>query len=128
MEAFEIKEIFNVPPSQLYRAWLDSDLHAKMTGGGASCSNEEGGSFSVWDGYITGTNVELIKNKKIVQHWRTSEFSKTDEDSVLILKIKEVSDGTELTLIHKNIPQGQTQYEKGWVDHYFTPMKAYFSK
>ena len=128
MEEIEIKETFDVLPEAIYQAWLDSKKHSNMTGGDASCSNQEGASFTAWDGYITGTNVELIENKKIVQSWRTSEFLKTDEDSLLTIELKKISDGTELTLTHKNIPKGQTQYKQGWIDHYFTPMKEYFSQ
>ena len=64
--------------------------------------------------------------QKIVQSWRTSEFSQDDEDSILTIQLKEVREGTELLLTHKNIPKGQTQYKQGWIDHYFVPMKEFF--
>ena len=63
----------------------------------------------------------------IMRKWRTSEFSESDEDSVLTIRLKKVEDGTEVHLIHRNIPSGQTQYLQGWKDHYFDPMKIYFS-
>ena len=125
-EEFEVKEIFAGEPSEIYNAWLDSDLHGKMTGGEAECSNEPGKPFSAWDGYITGTNIELIENQKIVQAWRTSEFAENDEDSLLQITLAKVSEGTELTLKHTHIPEGQTQYLQGWHDHYFIPMKTFF--
>ena len=61
-ESFEITEIFESPPAVIYRAWLDSEEHSKMVKGEANCSDKVGDSFSIWDGYITGTNIELIKN------------------------------------------------------------------
>lgn len=125
-ESIELKETFNVKPSVIYNAWLNSEQHSKMTGGEATCSNKVGGSFIAWDGYISGTNKSLNLNKEIVQTWRTSEFSDTDEDSLLTVHLKEIEQGCELTLTHSNIPEGQTQYEQGWVEHYFTPMKNYF--
>jgi activator of HSP90 ATPase len=128
-ESFVLKKIFETMPSILYKAWLDSDLHSEMTGGAAECSSVVGDSHSAWDGYISGKNVELIKNKKIIQTWRTSEFAKKDEDSILTLELNEISAGkTELILTHTNIPKGQTQYKKGWLEHYFNPMEDYFSK
>ena len=57
---------------------------------------------------------------------RVSEFSENDEDSILTIDLTEVREGTKITLTHKNIPKGQTQYEQGWIDHYFVPMKEYF--
>ena len=127
-ENFELREIFKVEPSEIYAAWLDSELHRKMTGGEAICGLQVGETFTAWDGYISGKNLELIGNKKIVQSWRTSEFVGKAEDSIVTIELNEVEDGTELILTHTNIPEGQTQYEKGWIDHYFSPMKEYFKK
>lgn len=127
-ETIELKEFFEAEPSEIYNAWLDSELHGKMTGGEAECSKEIAYSFSAWDGYITGENIDLVENEKIVQSWRTSEFGENDEDSLLQIKLTKVLEGTEVSLIHTNIPEGQTQYLQGWQDHYFTPMKAFFQK
>lgn len=128
-ESIVLKETFKTNPTELYNAWLDSDIHSEMTGGDASCSAEIGASFSAWDGYITGHNVELIQDQKIVQKWRTSEFEEADEDSLLTIELNHLTDGrTELTLTHTNIPEGQTQYLEGWTDHYFIPMQSYFEE
>ena len=127
-ESFQLKEVFKVKPSAIYQAWLDSELHSKMTGGEAECSQQVGELFTAWDGYISGKNEALIENEKIVQSWRTSEFPAEAEDSNLTIILVEIEEGTELTLIHNNMPTGQTQYKQGWIDHYFEPMKAYFNK
>jgi len=125
-ESIKLKVNFKVKPFEIYEAWLDSLQHSKMTGGQAKCSLKIGDSFTAWNGYITGRNIELKPNQEIIQSWRTSDFNENDEDSNLIIQLKELENGTELTLIHSNIPEGQTQYEQGWVDHYFAPMKSYF--
>ena len=113
-------------PEDIYDAWLDSDKHSAMTGGEAECSKETGEKFSAWDGYISGTNLELEPGRRILQSWRTSEFDDADEDSFLELIFRPSGNGTELTLNHTNIPEGQTQYEQGWVDSYFEPMRHFF--
>ncbi len=125
-ESFELKETFPAKPAEIYNAWLESEAHAKMTGGEANCNSEKGAKFSTWNGYITGKNVDLIPNQKIIQTWRTSEFNESDEDSILSIELKEVENGTELTLTHSNIPEGQIQYKQGWENHYFVPMRHYF--
>lgn len=112
---------------KFYLAWLDSDTHSKMTRGFAECSIEVGAEYSAWDGYIWGKNLELIENQKIVQSWRSAEFSDEDKDSILNVEFKALSDGKcELHLNHTNIPAGQTQYENRWVDNYIEPMMDYF--
>ncbi|GAB5409367.1 MAG: hypothetical protein BalsKO_17320 [Balneolaceae bacterium] len=97
-----------------------------MTGGEASCTDYVGGTFTAWDGYISGTNISLIENKEIKQSWRTTEFTDSDDDSELIIRLKNIDEGCELTLIHSNIPEGQSDYKKGWIEYYFNPMKEYF--
>lgn len=125
-ESLEHKETFTATAEAIYNAWLDSGKHTEMTGGEAVCSGEVGGAFSAWDGYISGSNKALKPNEEIVQNWRTVEFAEDDEDSELIVRLKDVDGGCELTLIHTHIPEGQTQYEQGWVDNYFVPMREYF--
>jgi activator of HSP90 ATPase len=122
----QLKEKFSVKPEILYNAWLDSEKHSAMTGGEANCSNKVDDKFTAWDGYISGTNEALVPNKEIVQNWRTTEFKETDNDSKLIISIEEIENGSLLTLTHTNIPEGQSDYEKGWIEHYFNPMKEYF--
>jgi activator of HSP90 ATPase len=97
-----------------------------MTGGAADCSDQEGDSFTAWDGYITGRNLKLVKDAKIIQSWRTSQFNDSDEDSQLEIRLKKTDGGTELLLIHTDIPEGQPDYQQGWIDNYFVPMHHYF--
>jgi activator of HSP90 ATPase len=122
----KLKEKFSVKPETLYNAWLDSKTHSAMTGGKATCSDLAKGRFTAWDGYISGTNETLVPNKEIVQTWRTTEFKETDKDSRLSIYIDEIENGSLLTLVHTNIPEGESDYENGWIEHYFGPMKEYF--
>jgi len=121
-----LKQQFPVSASTLYNAWLDSFEHAQMTGGEAECSDVVGGLFSVWDGYITGKNLSLIVDSEIVQSWRSTEFKDSAANSKLVVTFKDNQEGCELTLIHTKIPDGQPDYEQGWEDHYFVPMREYF--
>ena len=125
-ESLEISEVFSASPAEIYEAWLSSEGHTEMTGGEATCDDEVGSEFTAWDGYITGKNVSFEPNQLIVQKWRTSEFPEGDEDSDLIVRIEPHEEGSKVTIVHMNIPEGQTQYKQGWVEHYFEPMKSYF--
>jgi uncharacterized protein YndB with AHSA1/START domain len=114
---------------EIYEAWLDSLAHSEMTGSEAIMSDEVGAEVAAWDGYITGRNLELVPGERIVQSWRTNEFTDQHEDSIITLTLEEVADGTLLTLVHSKVPEGQTSYERGgWQVHYFEPMKEYFAK
>jgi len=115
--------------ADIYQAWLDSRAHSEMTGGDARQSDQVGAAVSAWDDYITGRNLELVPGERIVQSWRTTQFTDEHEDSVIVVTLDEVEDGTLLTLVHRNVPEEQTGYERGgWQEHYFEPMKEYFAK
>ena len=126
---FELSCTLPAPPEAVYEAWLNSAAHGAMTGAKAKASKKVGAAFSAWDGYIVGKNIELVPGKRIVQSWRTSEFGADDPDSTITLTLTPINAGARLTLSHRNVPDGQTSYEKGgWRDNYFEPMKVYFAR
>ena len=130
MDKLKLKLTLPAPTQKIYDAWLNGREHTRFTGGKASASAKVNGKFTAWDGYISGKNLELVNGKKIVQAWRTTEFPPEAPDSWLEISLAKKPGGkTELTLVHKNIPKGQgTRYKSGWKEHYFEPMKAYFSQ
>jgi hypothetical protein len=92
-------------------------------------SNEVGAEVSAWDGYITGSNLELVPHERIVQAWRTTEFADEHDDSIVTVTLEPVEEGTLLTLVHSNVPNEHRSYEEGgWESQYFEPMKSYFAR
>ena len=130
-DSFELSTVLPALPARVYAAWLSSAEHAAMTGasarGSADIDPRVGGAYSTWDGYITGTTLELEPHHRIVQAWRTVEFPADSPDSRLEIVLNAVNGGMRLTLKHSNIPAGQgASYESGWVENYFEPMQNYF--
>ncbi len=126
MMEFEISDLIPASPKEVYDAWLNSTAHSAMTGGHAKVSAEVGDSFEAWDGYIEGRNLVLEDSKRIIQHWRTSEFEEGEKDSLLEIFLEEENKGTRITIRHSELPEHGMQYKQGWVDAYFNPMKEYF--
>ena len=126
-DSIRLSAVIPADPEAIYEAWMSSKGHGAMTGSGATVTAKVGGKFTAWDGYISGTTLELQPGARIVQSWRTSEFAQEDTDSRLEVLLEKASKGTRVTLVHTNIPPGQgAEYRKGWIDFYFTPMKEYF--
>lgn len=123
---FTLTEIIPAPPGVIYRAWLDSQGHSRMTGSPAQATEQDGGAFSAWDGYIWGHNLELEPERRIVQAWRSSDFDEGAPDSRLEVLLEAVQGGTRLTLHHSELPDDGDTYRQGWIEFYFEPMKAYF--
>jgi len=127
VDDLELKMEFDVSPTTLYEAWLDSETHGEMTESSAEIDPRIGGRHSSGDGYISGENLELEPGVRIVQSWRTTDFDDSDPDSRLELTFEETDEGSLLTLRHTNIPSGQGEsYQKGWEEYYFDPMEEYF--
>jgi activator of HSP90 ATPase len=128
-ESIVVSSVIPASPEKIYKAWLSGREHAAFTGSAATASSRKGGKFTAWDSYISGKNLDLHPFERIVQSWRTTEFSNHDPDSVLEVILEKHKDGTKVTLKHSNIPKGQSKgYKQGWVDFYFKPMKVYFKK
>ena len=125
---FTVSDTIPASREAIYFAWLDSGLHAKMTNtGSAKASHKVGDPFMAHDDYITGINLELVPYSKIVQEWRSLDFSDDEDSSVITVLLEDKDGGTLITLTHSNLPPHGTQYESGWQKHYFELMKKYFS-
>jgi activator of HSP90 ATPase len=126
---FTISTVLPAEPEKVFRAWLSTKEHSAMTGSPAKVEPRVGGAFTAWDGYISGKTLELKPYTRIVQAWRTTEFSEKSPDSRLEIVLEAVKGGTKLTLTQTNIPEGQSDcFDGGWDDNYFQPMKEYFKK
>ena len=113
-ESITVTSLVPVAPEKAYAAWMNGEEHSAFTGSAAEIDPRAGGKFTAWDGYIWGKTLELEPGRRIVQSWRTSDFSEHDRDSRIEVTFNAVSGGTEITLVHTDIPEGQgDQYPVG---------------
>jgi len=125
---FEVAAHIPAPPDVVYAAWLSSDEHSAMTGGAAHIDPREGGDFDAWDGYIHGVTLTLEPFRRIVQTWRTQNFTEEHADSQIEVLFEGDGEGTLVRVLHSNVPDDQLGYEQGgWQKSYFDPMTAYFA-
>ena len=120
----------NAKGSDLYSMYLDSRQHTKMTGNmQAKISGKEGVGFSAHGGYCWGKNLQLVKDKLIVQSWRAADWNNNDIDSTFILSFEQKKNDALLTMVHANVPDNQAANLKGgWNDFYWKPWKKYLSE
>ena len=118
----------NCSSKKLYGIYMDSKKHAAAIGSTAAVQNKIGGSFSAF-GMLKGKFLALVKDKMIVQTWRSSKFHKNDEDSILVLRFEQVRGGTKIHLVHTAIPQHDYHdIKKGWPNYYWKPWRKYLLK
>jgi activator of HSP90 ATPase len=122
-------ELIPAKPFDVYEAFMDEKKHTAFTGSKATSDPRVGGEFTAWDGYIFGKNLKLEKGKRIVQEWKTTEWPANYPISIVEFTFRETKNGTELTMVHQNVPAEQaSSYRQGWIDFYWKPLKKYFKK
>lgn len=115
-------------PHDIYELLMDSKKHTAFSGGAARIGTKIGGVFSAYDGYITGKNLELVKDKKIVQQWHASDWP-DDALSIATFVLTKTKTGTKLTFTQTDVPQEfYADIKQGWVDFYWVPMKEYLAR
>jgi uncharacterized protein YndB with AHSA1/START domain len=115
------------PPREVYETLLDPVRHAAFTGQPASGEPVVGGRFTAHDGYIEGEILELVDGEKIVESWTTTGWPAGAPPSRLELTFRPKEGGTELTMVHSEVPAEHAEsYRKGWITHYWEPLRRYF--
>jgi uncharacterized protein YndB with AHSA1/START domain len=127
VERLRLGTVLPAEPATVYDCWITAKRHAEMTGSSATSEAKKGGTFTAWDGYITGKHLVLEPSTRIVQAWRTTEFPSSAPDSTVEIRLSKVPKGTKISLLQSDIPDGQSDmYAEGWIEYYFDPMTRYF--
>ena len=121
------KTFIQATPREVYDAYIDAEKQSEFTDSIATSDPRVGGKFTAWDGYITGSYIELEPGTKIVQEWSSSDFPEGVPPSRLEIILKGVKDGTDLIMAHLGVPEELAEdIDQGWKDYYWEPMKEYF--
>ena len=116
---------FKARPHVVYEMLMDSAEHARFTGAEASISRDIGGAFTAYDGALTGTNIELVPDAKIVQSWRAGDWPE-GHHSIATFLLEEEDGGTRLTFTQAGVPeQHYDDIRQGWRDYYWSKMASY---
>ena len=124
MKDFKKYYTIPAPPETLYLALTNPLTIQLWTGEPAEMSTEPGSEFAMWDGSITGKNIEFETNKKIVQQWY---FGEQKEESIVTIKLHPSDEGTSVELKHTNIPdEAYDDISEGWNDSYFGALQNFY--
>lgn len=111
-------------PKEVYDTLTDGNRFSSLTGGApAAIDAKEGGSITLFGDYVTGKNVELIENQRVVQTWRAKGWPEGITSEVKF-ELKSEGDGTRIEFDHIGFPEDQKEHlDQGWHDNYWNPMK-----
>ena len=114
------------PPARLYAMYLDRREHAAFTGAPVKIAARAGARFEAFGGALTGTILQVVPTRLIVQSWRSTNFAKRDLDSTLVLSFWPDPAGGRIELTHVNVADSDfAGVSEGWSKYYWTPWRAY---
>lgn len=125
MKTFKKTFKINAEPSDIYAALTNPFTIGLWSGYKAVMSTEPGSEFSLWEGDITGKNIEFIQDKKVVQEWF---FGDQSEKSVVTITIHPNGGNSSVTVEHTNIPDEDfDDISEGWREYYIGAIISFFN-
>jgi activator of HSP90 ATPase len=132
---------FTAPCERVYHALTDARLFETLTrlsdaasllsapnAIATTISNRAGGTFTLFGGYITGRNLELLSNQRLVQAWRAGSWA-AGEYSVVRFELQPRADTCRLLFDQRGFPADQgTSLAYGWRVHYWDPLAKLLSQ
>lgn len=113
-------EIF-ADPEEVFAALTNPFQIELWSGYPAEMKAEPGYMFSLWEGDITGVNVEVVPNRRLVQEWF---FGEQDERSMVDIQLKKQDGKTLISLNHTHIPEEvYEEITEGWQEYYLGAIK-----
>lgn len=120
---------FGVSPERLFDIYMDSKKHAATTDSTAAVSRKVGGSFAAFKGGVRGKNLAIVPRRLIVQAARGAGWTRSELDSILILKFDRARGGGRIRLVHANVPDRyHAMIKRGWNEYYWKRWRAYLRR
>lgn len=139
-ESIHLEHVFKASRKRVYDALTDAKQFDKvvmlsdaMKSGMApgmkpvEMSREAGGAFAAFGGYVTGRQIELVPNERIVQAWRAGSWKEGDYS---IAKFQLIEEGAETKLVfdHAGFPKGTAEHlVQGWKMNYWAPLEKFLA-
>jgi activator of HSP90 ATPase len=109
--------------------YLDPKFHAAITGAPVSIGHRPGAPFRAFNGMLTGSILQVVPKRLIVQSWRAEGWKDSDIDSTLILTFCTERRGARIELVHVNVAdKDYSGVSEGWETYYWTPWREYLKK
>jgi uncharacterized protein YndB with AHSA1/START domain len=125
MKDFHKEYIVPATPEEVYTALTNPFTLELWTGDKAEMNSEPNSEFTLWNGDISGKNLEFVPDEKIVQEWY---FGDQKPESIVTIALTSHTKGTLVVLSHTNIPdKDYDDFAQGWDESYFGPLCDFFT-
>lgn len=125
MKTFKKTFKINAEPSDVYSAITNPFTIELWSGYPAIMNTEPESEFSLWEGDITGKNLEFVQDKKVVQEWY---FGDQPEKSIVTITISPDREYSVVTVEQSNIPDDEfNDIAEGWREYYIGAIINFFN-
>jgi activator of HSP90 ATPase len=125
MKTFKKTFKINAEPSDVYSALTNPNTIELWSGYHAVMQEEPGTEFSLWEGDITGKNLEFVHDKKVAQEWY---FDEQPDKSIVTITIQPDKEDSLVTVEHTNIPDDDfADIAEGWREYYIGAIISFFN-
>jgi activator of HSP90 ATPase len=115
--------IIHAPATKVWQALVDPKLIAKWTTGAVTMNDKVGTKFKLWGGDIWGKNLEVRKNKQLVQEWYGGDW---ERPSIVTISLTYENKRTYIDMLQEDVPEEERdKINKAWKEFYFYPLTAF---
>jgi uncharacterized protein YndB with AHSA1/START domain len=131
-ECIHQEVVIKTSRARVYQALTDAKQFSKVTDyvmprAATVISPEAGGAFSIFGGVITGRNIEMVPNERLVQAWREKNWD-PGVFTIVKFQLNEEGSGTRVVFDQTAIPQGHADHlAPGWKSHYWESLQKYLA-
>jgi len=139
-ESIHQEPVFQASRKRVYEALTDVkqfdkivQLSGAMQSGTAlgkkptEISRQVGGALTLFGGHITGRQIELVPDQRIVQAWRVVDWI-PGVYSIVKFELTEQGSDTKIIFDHTGFPAGKGQHlAEGWKASYWEPLQKYLA-
>jgi uncharacterized protein YndB with AHSA1/START domain len=125
------------PPSRVYQALttaeefdrivrlsaaMNSSMQTMLGTAPTAIDARPGGAFALFGGYISGRNLELVPNARLVQAWRAGNWP-PGLYSIAEIALFTNGSGTRIVFDHRGFPNDDADHlAEGWHGNYWIPL------
>jgi activator of HSP90 ATPase len=128
-ESMSIHQQATIPadPHRVYQVLADAVALSALSGKSGKAASTEGDEFAAFDGNVTGRQVELVPDTRIVQTWRFPRWE-PGQHSLVTFTLAAVDGGTCLAIDQHGEPDDWHEHiAANWPTFYLTPLTEHFT-
>ena len=124
MKTITQRHFINASPEEVYLALTNPLTIELWSGYPADMQPVEGSEFTLFEWDISGVNITLVPNIKVVQEWF---FGDSPEKSIVTIRLTGSDGGTHVDMEHINVPDSEWEsLTEGWKSYFWGAIKKYF--